>query len=398
MTARLKSIAFRFWFAFVLLGLAPFPLGQIPFTDKASELWLGALQRLVPWVGAHVLRMAKPIEFAVNGSGDRTWNYVQWFCFSLIALIALVIWSALDRRTAHPRLSQALRIYVRFALASHVLVYGLGKLVPMQFPHLTRSWLTPTFGDISPMRLLWTFMGFSPAYAAFAGAAETLGSALLFFRRTTALGALILVGVLGNVAIMNFCYDVPVKLFSSFLLLLAVWLASADARRLVHFFLLNRPAEPAPLDGPFLPPRLRFARQVAKLALIAALVGPTIRYMSRIDERPEEIAELYRTEGPAGPWASAELTGWLLNFKKVDGSSARLIAIWDRKGEKLTLKRPGSETAWVLKSKIAADRSLELEGNLMDDAIQVRLRRFEQPPIPLLSRGFHWVNEYPYNR
>ena len=31
------------------------------------------------------------------------------------------------------------------------------------------------------------------------------------FRRTTTLGALVSIAVLGNVAMLNYCYDVPVK-------------------------------------------------------------------------------------------------------------------------------------------------------------------------------------------
>lgn len=100
------------------------------------------------------------------------------------------------------------------------------------------------------MRLLWTFMGFSRAYCIFAGAAECLGGALLFFRRTTLLGAVLLLGVLGNVVLLNFCYDVPVKLFSTFLLFLAAYLAWPDARRLADFFLLNKLIEPADPGAP----------------------------------------------------------------------------------------------------------------------------------------------------
>ena len=41
---------------------------------------------------------------------------------------------------------------------------------------------------------------------------EVLGALLLLFRRTTALGAAVLAVVLVNVVMMNFCYDVPVKI------------------------------------------------------------------------------------------------------------------------------------------------------------------------------------------
>ena len=95
------------------------------------------------------------------------------------------------------------------------------------------------------MGLLWTFMGASPAYTIFAGACEMVGGLLLIPRRTTLLGALVCMGVLGNVVMLNFCYDVPVKLFSSHLFLLALFLAAPDLRRLADLLVFNRRVEPA---------------------------------------------------------------------------------------------------------------------------------------------------------
>jgi hypothetical protein len=100
------------------------------------------------------------------------------------------------------------------------------------------------------MKLLWTFMGASIPYVIFTGAAEMLGGLLLAARRTTLLGALVCIGVLSNVVMLNFSYDVPVKLYSSHLLLMAVFLAAPDLRRLASLFVWNRrvpPAEQRPL-------------------------------------------------------------------------------------------------------------------------------------------------------
>ncbi len=44
---------------------------------------------------------------------------------------------------------------------------------------------------------------------------------------------------------LNFSYDVPVKLYSSHLLLMAFFLAAHDLRRLANVLVLNRTAEPA---------------------------------------------------------------------------------------------------------------------------------------------------------
>jgi hypothetical protein len=97
--------------------------------------------------------------------------------------------------------------------------------------------LAETYGASSPMGLLWTFMGSSRAYTAFSGYMETLGALLLLWRRTALLGALTSICVLFNVMVLNFCYDVPVKLFSFHLVLIGACIALPDARRLVQLFL-----------------------------------------------------------------------------------------------------------------------------------------------------------------
>src|SRR5262249_30085415 len=120
----------------------------------------------------------------------------------------------------------------------------------------------------SPMGLLWTFMGYSKPYTIFAGASEVVGGMLLFFRRTTTLGALLLVAVVGNIVILNFSYDVPVKLFSSNLLVMAIFLVLPDLRRLANLLLLNRPVD-AVRRGPLFATRwMNHAAVVAKVLFI----------------------------------------------------------------------------------------------------------------------------------
>ena len=66
----------------------------------------------------------------------------------------------------------SLSILALFVIGS---CYGFAKVIPSQFttPGLGRL-LTP-YGDSSPMGLVWTFMGFSPVFTIFTGAAEALG-------------------------------------------------------------------------------------------------------------------------------------------------------------------------------------------------------------------------------
>jgi hypothetical protein len=114
------------------------------------------------------------------------------------------------------------------------------KVIQAQMPPPPLSRLVEAYGDSSPMGLLWTFMGASRGYNAFAGGAEMLAGLLLFVPGLTALGALLAIAVMSNVFMLNMCYDVPVKLFSFHLLLMAVFLAIPDLRRLINLFVLRR--------------------------------------------------------------------------------------------------------------------------------------------------------------
>jgi hypothetical protein len=120
------------------------------------------------------------------------------------------------------------------------------------------------------MGALWSFMSASIPYIVFAGLCEITPAVLLLFRRTTILGTLTAFGVLLNVVMLNVCYDVPVKLYSTNLLLMAIFLATPDVRRLTRVLLLDRRADPSSL------PQIHFEMRWARMAATAfqiAFVG-----------------------------------------------------------------------------------------------------------------------------
>ena len=231
-----KRFLFRFLFAYFVLYIFPFPVERIP----AKDFW----NAFVPWVGRHVFQVE--ITVRPNGSGDTTYNYVQVFCYLVMAVGTAAIWSLLDRkRLQYERLHDWLRVYVRFYLAMMMINYGSVKIIKAQFPDPPLGRLIQPFGEVSPMGLLWTFMGFSEGYNIFTGLGECVGGLLLTTRRTTLLGSLVCFGVLCHVTMLNFCYDVPVKLFSCHLLAMSLFLMAPDLTRLARLFLFNRPVEPA---------------------------------------------------------------------------------------------------------------------------------------------------------
>src|SRR6185295_10228362 len=246
-----KRLLFRFVCSYFFLYIFPFPLDYVPYVGVATGWYQNLWHAIAPWVGRQVFGVE--ITVFTNGSGDTTYDYLVAFCYAVLAATAALVWTLLDRKRAnYARLHEWLRIYVRFFLAASMVSYGAYKVFPSQFPAPPLDRLLQPIGDASPMGILWTFIGASKAYEFFSGAAEMLGGLLLLGRRTTLLGALVCIGVVGNVVMLNFSYDVPVKLYSSHLLLMAVFLILPDLRRLANLFLFNRAAEPAairPLFG-----------------------------------------------------------------------------------------------------------------------------------------------------
>jgi hypothetical protein len=365
---------------------------------------------IVPWFGARVLGVTRPITTQVTGSGDRTFHWVEIVLHLVIAVVVAVVWSLLDRRARKLRLSDAtlsrwLRVYVRYSLAFTMLGYAFAKIFYLQFPFPTAGRLVERVGEMSPMGLLWTFMGYSRAYNVFCGGAEALGGALLFFRRTTTLGALLLITALANVLVLNLCYDVPVKLGSAHYLALAVYLCAPDLRRLAGVLLWNRATAPANLSWPETTPWARRARIGAKIAALAC-TAYSISQMAgeRTALPPSPLGGAYDVEaftstGEPRPvaWRSVASAYGRVTIRPATGDARRFeLRVDEAKGEiELTEQADAGPT------RLAFTREgdvLTLRGTFDGAAIEARLRHLDESRWPLLSRGFHWVNEAPYNR
>lgn len=413
-----NRILFRFIFAYFVLYNFPFPLNVLPYvaawTGPYYELW----NRFVPWVGKHLFHL--DITVFPNGSGDTTFNYVQIFAFAALSAMTALVWSVLDRRrTQYVRLYGWLRIYVRFSLAAAMISYGSIKVIKSQFPNPSLDKLLQPFGDASPMGLLWTFMGSSQSYNVFTGLAEMLGGLLLTTRRTLLLGALLSTSVLGNIVMLNFSYDVPVKLYSAHLLAMALFLCLPELRRLANFFLLNRTAEAVAEPPLFARKELDRGALVLRAIFVAgytawALYGGWEGRKSYGDLAPRaalygiwEVDQFLADGQPLQPLIT-EPVRWRrmvfdfptrMGIQFMSGTRRRYLLKEDLKKKDLTLTKI-EDPKWksdLLYSQTAPG-TLTIDGTFDGKKIHAMLHKASTSDFLLVNRGFHWVNEYPFNR
>ncbi len=408
------QILFRFVFAyfFLMFGI-PTVLSLIPgLGDKLQAL----LNKVVPWVGSQLLHVSCPIA-AFNGSGDTTYSYLEVFFFVVCSVAATLVWSLLDRkRTNYVRLHQWLRLGVRLVLGLAMLSYGAAKVMPAQMPAPELGTLLQPYGDSSPMRLLWTFIGASKGYEFFCGASEMLGGILLIVPGVTTLGALVGIAVLTNVFMLNLFYDVPVKLYSLQLLLMAVLLAAPDLRKLADLFLFQRSATLSANPPLF---QRRWLNWI--VALLVLLAGLTVAVTGIIGARQEAkqyavrspyygawSVDEYVVDGNSRPLSFSDTTRWRrvifdypqrLTVQFVDAPQEKFWLQLDQSKKSFTLKRLGDENAKAeFTLQDPGQGVLILDGQLDGHRIHTQLHREDERKFLLTSRGFHWINEYPQNR
>ena len=255
---------------------------------------------------------------------------------------------------------------LRFFVCAFLLLYGFAKLTGAQFTILN-SELDKPMGQVSGFWLTWYYFGYSSIYGNLIGCVQILGAVLLMFRKTTLIGACLLLPVVGNIFLVNIFYgialDTPVI---SFLLLAALMgiLAFHKNELLEVFWTKQNSAFP---DQPS-KKSVMFGKYAFRALLLLAM-GAYLYYVANYNNRfPTPIDgtwDIVSVTPQSGPTANQLATiffernrAHMCVFKQKDGSyaqhrfeldqSRRTITIWDQ---------------WLEKGNKIFDGSYQLSGN-----------------------------------
>jgi hypothetical protein len=420
--AAATRIAFRFCFLYfglyvlmtqMLAGLLPNPWYGLPVLGDKTPM-----RQIALWVGNNILGVQPTVH--PSGSGDTLFDWTLAFTLVLLAAVGTLVWSIARRNTtSYPRLHKWFRLFIRVALGTTMFSYGFAKVFPLQMPTVFLSRLLEPFGDFSPMGVIWYSIGAAPGYERFIGSAEVLGGLLLLLPWTGLLGALVTLGVAFGVFMVNMTYDVPVKLFAFHLVLMSIFLIAPDARRLINWFVLNRPVVPetAPRYGSSALSHRGWI--IAQMAFLLWALGFQIK----------GGWEGYKTYGPGAPksplygiWNvdSMSINGELrpplttdslryryavfqnpasTTFQKMDQSFVRFGATVDTVKHTLTLRK-ATDSTWkpVLAYERPTPTKLTVEGDIDGKRVRMAMTQRDLNSFLLISRGFNWIQEYPFNR
>ncbi|MFE9577223.1 DoxX family protein [Nocardia sp. NPDC006044] len=425
----LAQSAFRF--CFVYLGLWCLLLTYIPFAllgllgrwvRKYVSPWdMSLTDPVTGWVGRTFFGV-DAVQHDDSGAGDQAAVWVLVLCLLVVAVIATAVWTAFDRRTAHPRLLAWFLLFLRLCLGGMMLSFGFAKLIPTQMPGPTLAQLLEPYGDLSPASVLWLQIGSSYPYEMALGAVEVVAGLLLFLPRTAVLGAAVSLASMAQVLLTNLTFDIPEKVLASHLLLISVVLLAPYLRRLTDVFVRQRGC--APLTQPALFADRRRNRialwiQVA-LGLWVALGCGYDRWVVWQDQYgpASPKSELYgiwdvrefTLDGQSVPPLTTDRNRWqrlvfddpqVATYQRMNGElvPARADFLPNGQLELTDGENTGGRTPFAtLSTERPTPNQLLLRGKLNDHPVTITLQRVDPNSFTLRNRGFHWVQDYPYFR
>ncbi len=245
----LKRFAFRIAFIFFILMSIP--------TD--GRWYVNAFT--IDWLHPHYRDIYDIARFSPNYSGffgvkrnfeelgnaDRSFlgDYSEWGYALLIAVAGALIWTVLDRkRKEYHILYYWLRVIVRYRAGIGIIGFGFTKLFPTQMPYPSLGLLNTDFGDFTTQKIYWMSVGIVPWYQVFGGIVEVVAGGMLFFRKTTTYGALLLAAALFDITFVNYAYDGGVHVYAFYFVLLGGFLFADDAPKLYNLLVKERTTVP----------------------------------------------------------------------------------------------------------------------------------------------------------
>jgi len=345
-----------------------------------------------------------------GGSGDTTYDY---FKFALILFISFLIFLGVSYKYKSEKSDRLITwtfTILRYFLIIYLLLYGFAKIFPIQFGNGLHAYtLDKTYGQSSPMNLLWTFMGYSRPYTFFTGLSEVLAALFLLFKRTTLLGGIISFGIMINVFLLNLCYDVPVKLFSGHLLMFSSLIILFYFKSLCNFFFLNKGSKMARVPGFDFSKNGKETILIFKkifLVIIILLIIASIFGLGKLIVKPhtiksnlEGIHKIISFQKNGESFNNYDAFNWNKIIIHEDDGWMIELNNGTRKFEEITIdtikKNIRDTSSCSLDYTINKD-SIMFSGAWHDADIKIQTIRTDINDLLLNNRKFNWINETPF--
>lgn len=195
------------------------------------------------------------LEFFFNKKNSRI-DYSSDSCSMLVLIIILLLASLIFSFLIKKKWTKHFLLRTEYVCVIYISVilikYGVDKIFKAQFSEPEPNILFTRFGNLDKDILFWSTIGASKIYNVIIGSIELFTGALLLFKRTRFLGVLLAIISFVQIVIINISFDISVKLFSSILLLMSLFLIRKSGWELI-FKIISLPKKTFFDQNSFLP-------------------------------------------------------------------------------------------------------------------------------------------------
>jgi hypothetical protein len=222
-----------------------------------------------------------------------------------------------------------------------------------------------------------------------------------------------------QIFILNMTYDVPVKLFSFQLLLMSLFLLAPEFSRLTKFLVMNRAVGPSMQPSLFRTSRANRIAIGVQILFGAWILGTTLystwtdwfKYGGGAPKSPlygiwnvDQLSIDGHTRSPLlndyGRWRRVifDYPSWMAYERMDDSFDGFGVSIKVKDQTIEFTKSDDKNWKGQMHYQRPAPDQMTLDGSLGGHPTQMQLKLLDRNSFRLVSRGFHWVQEYPYNR
>lgn len=242
-TATLKLISVRWLllFAILLILSIPFKYNYIKI-NILTPLFESIVGFMAPFFLEDISKYT--LSFQSDATGLYLNVLVVWVISGVLACSWLFIEKKIGMVLNNKKLYYTTVIIASYYLSLFLLIYGFNKVFKFQFYDAHPNTLFTPVGQLTKDFLYWTSTGSSRVYNIATGGIEIIVALCLLFKRTRALGSILGFLTMCHIVLINFSFDINVKVQSMFFLFLFIVLLYPNIKTYYHFFIKKNLVKP----------------------------------------------------------------------------------------------------------------------------------------------------------
>jgi hypothetical protein len=333
----------------------------------------------------------------------------------ILSIIGCLTWSFIDRkRKNYDFLFYWFTVIISYYLTLELFTYGFNKVFKWQFYLPEPNILYTTIGNSTRDMLYWSTNGISRPYTIFSGLLEVFAGTFLLFKRTRLVGSLLAFSVLLNAVMINFCFDISVKVYSCFLLFLCLLIIIPSWKKLFQFFVSNKSSDEQTWIPIYTSQRNHIIYIICKLLVLGLILVDSLADYIKMgnyndDKAPRplfhgayEVKLFIRNGDTLTPcltdtfrWKRMFIHRWgYLITQSMNDEMQDYELEYDILDRKLIINKEGSSEKTNLNYIMKNDSIFILNGKMNNDSVYISFKKLDLNKMPLFKEDFSWTIDH----